>query len=119
MGLPGSGKTTFAEKLMLTMQDVEWINADVVRKAHNDWDFSLEGRLRQALRLRDMADKSDARHVICDFVAPMAKQREMFEPDFLIWMDTIDFGRYEDTNALFEPPSKWDMRITEWSTAPL
>ena len=47
MGLPGAGKTTLAEKLSKKLS-AEWINADKVRKEFNDWDFSKDGRLRQA-----------------------------------------------------------------------
>ena len=47
MGLPGSGKTTLSKKLVKLI-DAVWLNADEVRKEVNDWDFSLEGRLRQS-----------------------------------------------------------------------
>ena len=51
MGLPGAGKTYLAERLVPYLNAV-WLNADKVRKAANDWDFSTEGRLRQAKRMR-------------------------------------------------------------------
>ena len=46
MGLPGAGKTTLADKLAPLING-ERINADEVRRKANDWDFSMEGRLRQ------------------------------------------------------------------------
>lgn len=119
MGLPGSGKTTLAKALVSKMEDrgwpVLWINADEVRKAANDWDFSLEGRIRQSYRMRDSAilcDSTDG-YVICDFVAPLEVNRQIFGADKLVWVDTINQGRFEDTNAIFEPPSKFDFRVTE------
>jgi adenylylsulfate kinase len=114
MGLPGSGKTTLASELaILLFPHVEWFNADEVRSMYNDWDFSVEGRLRQSYRMRELADKSTQQYVICDFVAPIDEMRAVFDPDYLIWMDTIDRGRYEDTNSLFNPPKYYDLRITE------
>jgi len=134
MGLPGSGKTYFAERLksylennatrLFTFLDgdsafpnlkarVEWFNADDVRKKFNDWDFSKEGRIRQSLRMAEFALKSNCEFVICDFVAPLAEMRHNFKADWTIWMDTIDVSRYDDTNKVFNPPNLYDFRITE------
>lgn len=134
MGLPGAGKTYFAERLkkyllihgeksLSTIDSdsanpnlqisVEWFNADDVRKRFNDWDFSKEGRIRQSIRMADFALNSFADYVICDFVAPLAEMRNNFKADWTIWMDTIDQGRFEDTNKAFVPPEVYDFRITE------
>lgn len=119
MGLPGSGKTTLARELSLqldtTFYDVQWINADQVRKMYNDWDFSREGRIRQASRMRQLSDELGSNYVIADFVCPLQEMRDIYDPDWTIWMDTIDQGRYEDTNAMFEKPSSfhYDFRISE------
>jgi hypothetical protein len=134
MGLPGSGKTYFAERLkkyieqhgetknlasaeMLPVTDfnstVTWFNADDVRRKYNDWDFSKEGRIRQSLRMLEFALASNTDYVICDFVAPLIEMRNNFKADWTIWMDTIDAGRYEDTNKAFVPPTVYDFRITE------
>lgn len=138
MGLPGSGKTYFAERLKTYLEangspdnipletlalfevlpsywspKVKWFNADEVRKKYNDWDFSKEGRIRQSLRMAEFALKSNADFVICDFVAPLPEMRHNFKADWTIWIDTIDSGRYEDTNKAFIPPDVYDFRITE------
>jgi hypothetical protein len=138
MGLPGSGKTYFAERLKSYLEangtpenmplekmaeyefvpyswtpKVKWFNADEVRKQYNDWDFSKEGRIRQSLRMADFALKSNADFVICDFVAPLPEMRHNYKADWTIWMDTIDAGRYEDTNKAFIPPDVYDFRINE------
>ena len=114
MGLPGSGKTTLANELA-PMLNAKRLNADEVRKKANDWDFSPEGRLRQSMRMRTFADyeKSHGRIVICDFVCPTKDTQKNFDPDVIIWMDTITEGRFEDTNKMFEKPSKVDFHITE------
>jgi hypothetical protein len=117
MGLPGAGKTYLAQQLKQQLENhgstVGWLNADEVRKHFNDWDFSREGRIRQSLRMRDLADESNTDYVIVDFVAPLPEMRHNFKADWCIWMDTIDAGRYEDTNKMFVEPDVYDFRITE------
>ena len=131
MGLPGSGKTYFAAALKKYLEEnsgmfhtdvemghqsyasVEWFNADEVRKKFNDWDFSQEGRIRQSHRMRELADRSSADFVIVDFVAPLPEMRYNYKADWTVWMDTIDAGRYEDTNKMFTAPDVYDFRITE------
>jgi len=105
MGLPGAGKTWLSERLQKHLE-CAWYNADAVRKMANDWDFSPEGRVRQANRMRNIADyeKSHGRTVICDFVCPTQQTRTDFEADITIWVDTIESGRFEDTNKMFEAP---------------
>ena len=118
MGLPGAGKTYLAQHLLGHLQTankrVAWLNADDVRKKYNDWDFSKEGRIRQSLRMRELADNmTDMDYVICDFVAPLVEMRTNFKADWTVWVDTISEGRYEDTNKAFVPPEVYDFRITE------
>ena len=115
MGLPGSGKTTLALALKERLGAAHY-NADQVRKDFNDWDFSPEGRLRQARRMRDLCDSSDTEYAIADFVAPLPEMREIFGATLTIWMDTIDSGRFEDTNKMFVKPTDWDFRITEFES---
>ena len=139
-GLPGSGKTWLSERLVKYINNCAWYNADIVRKFSNDWDFSMEGRIRQANRMKTFADfeRNNHRWVICDFVAPTNEVREAFAPDHVIWLDTIKEGRvvssklnelknisnlpfdavslskskeFEDTNKVFETPSKIDTHI--------
>ena len=113
MGLPGSGKTWLAERLTKHLDNCAWYNADVIRGAANDWDFSPEGRLRQANRMKTFADfeVSNGRSVMCDFVAPVPAARDQFDADKVIWVDTIKEGRFEDTNKMFEAPTEVDMHI--------
>ena len=114
MGLPGAGKTYLAERLA-PLLDANWLNADKVRKEADDWDFSPEGRQRQANRMKNLAKKSidSGKHVIADFVCPTPKTRDDFQADITIWMDTISEGRFKDTNKMFVPPEKYDFRIKE------
>ena len=121
MGLPGSGKTTLA-KLLAPMFNAIWLNADEVRKEANDWDFSEQGRIRQANRMNTLAKEAIAnnRIVVADFVCPTEKTRKDFNGDYTIFMDTIKEGRYDDTNKMFEVPKDYDFRIeyfdaTQWA----
>lgn len=137
MGLPGAGKTFLAERLKKYLETnapatiasyindefppalmdkkakVDWFNADEIRKRFNDWDFSRDGRIRQSIRMAEFALKCSGDYVICDFVAPLPEMRHNFKADWVIWMDTIDQGRFEDTNKAFVPPDVYDFRITE------
>jgi len=117
MGLPGAGKTTLARDLRteldLAGKTVKWFNADEVRSRFNDWDFSETGRIRQSLRMRELADACTEDFVIVDFVAPLVEMRNNFKADWTIWVDTIREGRYADTNAVFQEPEVYDFRITE------
>ena len=105
MGLPGSGKTTLA-KLLVPIFNAVWLNADEVRKEADDWDFTSEGRIRQANRMKTLAQKAvDAnRIVVADFICPTESTRQDFGADYTIWMDTIKEGRFDDTNKVFEEP---------------
>ena len=116
MGLPGSGKTYLAERLA-PLIGAAWYNADKVREMANDWDFTTKGRNRQALRMRTFADfeLTQSRMVICDFICPTAKTRDHFKADLTIWMDTIKFSEFADTNSIFEKPSMVDFHIKEWN----
>ena len=142
-GLPGSGKTWLAERLVQNIDNCAWYNADIVRTASNDWDFSKEGRSRQAMRMKTFADfeKNNGRYVICDFVAPSKAARESFGADYLIWLDTIKEGRvvenkkkelesskglpfevetlessqaFKDTTNMFEAPNNANKIITSF-----
>ena len=113
MGLPGAGKTTLADELAPKL-NAKRLNADEVRKAANDWDFSEEGRTRQAKRMADFALKlkSEGNYVIADFICPTPEARKLFPADYIIWVDTIKEGRFDDTNQTFVKPEKYDFKVT-------
>ena len=117
IGLPGAGKTTLASSLckLITSCNLScsWYNADKVREKYNDWDFSSEGRRRQARRMCMLADTSSTDYVIIDFVCPLESLRKEFNADCVVWVDTIKESRYTDTNKIFEIPTTYDVRVTE------
>ena len=111
MGLPGTGKTWLGERLGKHFNIPYW-DADDIRRIYNDWNFSSLGREKQALRMRKLAEVDPIS--ISGFVCPLPGYRRHFFPDKVIWMDTIKESEYEDTNKLFQPPTKFDVRITKW-----
>ena len=113
MGLPGSGKTTLANELS-PLINAKRLNADEVRKEANDWDFSEEGRKRQATRMADFALKlkEEGNFVVADFICPTPEARALFPADFVVWVDTIKEGRFDDTNKMFVKPDKYDFHVT-------
>ncbi len=113
MGLPGAGKTTLAEALA-PMINAKRLNADEVRKAANDWDFSPEGRTRQARRMAEFALKlkNEGNYVVADFICPTPEARKLFPADYVVWVDTIKAGRFEDTNQMFVKPEKYNFHVT-------
>ena len=114
-GLPGSGKTTLAKPFADLIGGVH-INADQVRKEYNDWNFTPEGRNRQASRMKYLADGvvKAGKVAVADFVCPTYITRLEFNADYTVWMDTIKEGRFEDTNALFEKPDDVDYHVEKW-----
>jgi len=113
MGLPGAGKTTLANELAKLIESKR-LNADEIRRAANDWDFSEEGRTRQSKRMSDAALKlkSEGNNVIADFICPTSEARKLFPADYIVWVDTIQKGRFEDTNQMFVKPEKFDFHVT-------
>ena len=114
-GLPGSGKSTLAKPFAELIGGVH-INADAVRTQYNDWDFSLEGRIRQSVRMKHLADGvvMAGKIAVADFVCPTPLTRLEFDPDYTVWMDTISRGRFEDTNDMFETPNYVDYHVEDW-----
>ena len=116
-GLPGSGKTTLAKPFADLINGIH-LNADEVRKRYNDWDFTPEGRIRQSQRMRHLADGVVLAGgiAVADFICPTEQTRKEFAPNYTVWMDTIKAGKYEDTNAMFEPLDRdtVDFHVEKW-----
>jgi molybdopterin-guanine dinucleotide biosynthesis protein len=113
-GLPGSGKTTLAKEIMKRTPAIH-LNADEVRADLSlDLGFSPEDRIEQARRMGAMARLLSAQGhtVLVDFVNPTEATRKAFgAADFVVWVNRINFSRFEDTNVLWETPEKFDIQI--------
>ena len=115
-GLPGSGKTYFATKLKTALGDrAEHYNADDVRKKFDDWDFSDAGRLRQAKRMRELAEASTHEFVILDFVCPRSEYRDIINADVAAYIARTPVRDFPDTTAIFERPKlfEYDYKIQD------
>lgn len=126
MGLPGSGKTTLAEKLTKRL-NVMWYNADSVRsQVYPDLGYSADDRITQAMRMGNLCDivNSCGMSCIADFVCPTPECRKAFGADYTIFVNRISEGRFEDTNKMFIPPESPNITLTtgtpdEWVQAVL
>ena len=113
LGLPGSGKTTLARDLAPLLRAVHW-NADAVRANINSHlGFSAEDRIEQARRMGWLCDQvvNSGHFAIADFVCPTKETRKAFGECFTVWVDTIKKGRFEDTNKIFEEPTRYDIKV--------
>lgn len=106
MGLSGAGKTYFCNILKNLIPNCIHINADIIRQRYNDWDFSYEGRKRQAERMKELADNAKVETVILDFICPKKEFREIVKPDIIFFIDRIKSCKFDDTNNMFEIPAE-------------
>ena len=114
MGLPGAGKTTLTRELAPLICAVVFSADEVRANVNRDLGFSIEDRIEQARRMGWLCDQvvKAGGVAIADFVCPTAETRRVFGPAFTIWVDRISAGRFKDTNALFMPPERDDVRVT-------
>jgi adenylylsulfate kinase len=121
MGLPGAGKTTLARSLTSRLSAVHF-NADEVRQHVNkDLGFSEADRIEQARRMGWLCDQvvKAGGYAIADFICPTPAARAAFLEGgeaFIVWLDRIKLGAYEDTNRMFVPPERFDVRVAPEGT---
>lgn len=115
MGVSGAGKTTLAARLVPRLSAVHF-NADEVRAQINkDLGFSVEDRIEHARRMGWLCDQvvRAGGVAIADFICPTAATRSAFGDDaFVIWVDRPGNRQFPDTDRMFEPPPRWDVRVT-------
>ena len=118
MGLPGAGKTFLAKAIYKDL-DTVLLNGDAIRNKYKDWDFTKEGRIRQAKRINDLSNQfiKKGKNVVADFICPNQDSMKHFSADFVVWVDTIKKGRHirkhlDDINPIFRKPKKYDLRVT-------
>src|SRR6202047_2942652 len=118
MGLPGAGKTAFATALAPLINAVVF-NADAVRaNLSRHLGFSHQDRVEHARRMGWMCDRvvEAGGTVIADFICPTPETRAAFGEAFVIWVDRIEAGRFEDTNRMFVAPDRVGLRVTAQGT---
>lgn len=118
MGLPGAGKTSLAKALARRINAVHF-NADEIRAQINkDLGFSIEDRIEQARRMGWLCDQvtKTGCFAVADFICPTPETREAFGDSFVVWVDRIAASRFADTNQMFVPPEKYDLRVTTEGT---
>jgi adenylylsulfate kinase len=117
MGLPGAGKTTLARALAPRLNAVHF-NADEVRREINaDLGFSESDRIEHARRMGWLCDQviGTGGFAVADFICPTEETRAAFTrggPAFIVWVDRVSAGRFEDTNRMFVPPAQHDLRVS-------
>lgn len=124
MGLPGAGKTTLANAIAPRLNAVLF-NADEVRTQINkDLGFSEPDRIEHARRMGWLCDQvvKTGGFAIADFICPTPSARAAFLQGgeaFVVWLNRIERGRFEDTNQLFVPPENPDVEVTAEGTPEL
>src|SRR5262245_7899689 len=114
MGLPGAGKTTLAKALVPLLNAVHF-NADAVRSHINkDLGFSISDRIEQARRMGWLCDRVVEAGVfaVADFICPTEETRAAFGDAFVVWVDRVKQSSFPDTDRIFTPPVRYDLRVT-------
>jgi hypothetical protein len=116
MGLPRAGKTTLSKVLAPRLNAVHF-NADEVRaNIHKDLGFAESDRVEHARRMGWLCDRvvEVGGYAIADFICPTPETRAAFFAGgdaFVIWIDRIKQSPFEDTNRMFIPPERFDLRV--------
>jgi adenylylsulfate kinase len=123
IGLPGSGKSTFAKELADRINGIH-LNADEVRAELNkDLGFTAEDRIEQARRMGALSRllAKQGHNVVVDFINPTAETRASFgNPDKVVWMNRNPVRDFPDTTAMWETPANPDLTfddMTEYDVA--
>jgi hypothetical protein len=117
IGLPGSGKTTFAKNLADRINGVH-LNADEVRaELNSDLGFEPKDRIEQARRMGALSRllAKQGYHVIADFVNPTEETRNAFgKPDKVVWMNRKPVRDFPDTTAMWQTPKNVDLMFDDF-----
>lgn len=116
MGLPGAGKTTLARVLASRLNAVHFNADDVRREINKDLGFAESDRIEHARRMGWLCDQvvKAGYYAVADFICPTPQTRAAFVQGgaaFTIWVDRIARSRFDDTDRMFVPPDRFDLRV--------
>jgi len=117
IGLPGSGKTTFAKELAERINAIH-LNADEVRSDLNkDLGFTNKDRIEQSRRMGALSRllAKQGHHIVVDFINPTAETREAFgKPDKVVWMNRKPVRDFPNTTTIWQTPSKVNLTFDDF-----
>ena len=83
------------------------------RIENKDVDFTKDGQLRHCYRLLNQARDSRSKVTIINMACPLAKMRQILNPDIIIWVSDKTESRYPDLNEMYEVPEVYDYECTD------
>ena len=94
MGRCGASNTRLAAELLEELHKngpAEHLSSEEIRKEFNDSDYSEDGEVRTAQRMRMIADRyvDNGWPVICDLICPTPYTRLIIDADITVWLDTV------------------------------
>jgi hypothetical protein len=121
MGLPTAGKTILARLLTPRLNAVHFNADDVRANINRELSFLEADRIEHDRRIGWLCDQvvKAGCFAIADFICPTPPARAAFsagDEPFVVWVDRIKTGPYEDTNRMFIPPERVDLRVSSEGT---
>lgn len=111
MGLPGSGKTRLAKRVAKLLPRSVVLHSTQERVRAKDVDRGPDGQNRHAYRMLELCRQQEAEYVIIDMGCPLPEQREILNPDIVVWLNNRQGTPCKEAEANFVPPEFWDAKF--------